>query len=277
MHGVRPVQVIAVTSGKGGVGKTSVAVNLSLALAKLGRRVILLDGDLGLSSVNTSLGLPFNQTIIDVLDGRCGLRDVLIQGPGGIRVIPASSSDQSIVQLTTAHYAGLIHAFSDIDDDLDVLVIDTAAGIGELVVNFARAAQEVLVVVCDEPNSVANAYALIRVLNRDYGINRFRVVANMVRSKQQGCSLFSKLTKITDNVLDVSLHYVGAVLYDERMVTALKDQRAFYEAYPRSKGAVAFNLLAQKVNRWPLQAHPRGHLEFFVERLLRQRGAAALV
>jgi flagellar biosynthesis protein FlhG len=275
MHRMRPVQVIAVTSGRGGAGKTSVAVNLSLALAKLGRRVILLDGDLGLSSVNISLGLPLQQTLIDVLEGRCELRDVLLQGPGGIRVVPASSSNQNVFQLTSAHYAGLIRAFSDIDDDLDVLVIDTAAGIGELVVNLVRAAQEVLVVVCDDPVSVANAYSLIRVLNRDYGINRFRVVANRVRSKQQGRSLFSKLTEVTDSSLDVYLHYAGAVLYDVNMVTALQDQCAFSEAYPRSKAAITFNTLARKVNRWPLQACPRGHLEFFVERLVRQSGPAA--
>ena len=272
-----PVQVIAVTSGKGGVGKTTVAVNLSLALAKLGRRVMLLDGDLSLSNVNISLGIPLQQTIIDVLEGRCELRDVVLQGPGGIRIVPATSGKQNTIQLTTAHYAGLIHAFSDIEDDLDVLVIDTAAGLGELVINFVRAAQEVLVVVCDDPISVASAYALISALNRDYGIDRFRVVANRVRTKQQGCSLFSKLTQITYTSLDVFLDYAGAVLYDANMVAALQNQCAFQAAYPRSKGAVAFNALARKVNRWPLQARPRGHLEFFVERLVRQSGAAALV
>src|SRR5207253_2239811 len=110
----------------------------------------------------------------------CELRDVLLRGPGGIRIVPASPGSQNILHLTSAQYAGLIHAFSDIDDDLDVLVIDTAAGVGDLVVNFVRAAQEVLVVVCDEPTSIANAYALIRILNRDHGMNRFRVLANMV-------------------------------------------------------------------------------------------------
>lgn len=277
MDSMSPVQVIAVTSGKGGVGKTNVSVNLSLALAKLGRRVILLDADLGLSNVDISLGLTPKHTLVDVVEGRCGLRDVLLRGPGGVRIVPAAAGNQSMINLTTAQHGGLIQAFSDLDDDLDVLVIDTAAGIGDLVVNFVRAAQEVLVVVCNEPTSIANAYAFIKILNRDYGMSRFRVLANMVRSQQEGRSLFSKLTKITDTFLEVALHYTGAVPYDECVVKALRNQSALYEMFPRSKGALAFNALAQKVNRWPLQTRPRGHLEFFIERLVNQRNAEALV
>ena len=120
-----------------------------------------------------------------------------------------------MVHLSPAQHAGLIQAFSDLGDNLDVLVIDTAAGIGESVVSFVRAAQEVLLVVCDEPTSITDAYALIKLLNRDYGMNRFRVLANMAQSPQEGRNLFAKLTKVTDRFLDVALQYVGAVPYDE--------------------------------------------------------------
>lgn len=157
MGSMHPVQVIAVTGGKGGVGKTNVSVNLSLALAELGRRVMLLDADLGLANVDVLLGLTPKRTLADVIEGRCELRDVLLQGPGGIRIVPAASGTQSMVHLTPAQHAGLIQAFSDIGDNLDVLVIDTAAGIGESVVSFVRAAQEVLLVVCDEPTSITDA------------------------------------------------------------------------------------------------------------------------
>ncbi len=169
MGSMHPVQVIAVTGGKGGVGKTNVSVNLSLALAELGRRVMLLDADLGLANVDVLLGLTPKHTLADVIEGRCELRDVLLQGPGGIRIVPAASGTQSMVHLSPAQHAGLIQAFSDIGDNLDVLVIDTAAGIGESVVSFVRAAQEVLLVVCDEPTSITDAYALIKLLNRDCG------------------------------------------------------------------------------------------------------------
>ncbi|BAN49714.1 flagellar biosynthesis regulator FleN [Metapseudomonas resinovorans NBRC 106553] len=270
---MHPVQVIAVTGGKGGVGKTNVSVNLSLALAELGRRVMLLDADLGLANVDVLLGLTAKRTLADVINGECDLRDVLLQGPGGIRIVPAASGTQSMVQLSPMQHAGLIQAFSDISDNLDVLVIDTAAGIGDSVVSFVRAAQEVIVVVCDEPTSITDAYALIKLLNRDYGMNRFRVLANMAHSPQEGRNLFAKLTKVTDRFLDVALQYVGAVPYDESVRKAVQKQRAVYEAFPRSKCSLAFKAIAQKVDSWPLPANPRGHLEFFVERLVRQPSA----
>ena len=267
--GIHPVQVIAVTGGKGGVGKTNVSVNLSLALAELGRRVVLLDADLGLANVDVLLGLTTKRTLADVVAGECDLRDVMIPGPGGIRVVPAASGTQSMVQLSTLQHSGLIQAFSDIGNDIDVLIIDTAAGIGDGVVSFVRAAQEVLLVVTDEPTSITDAYALIKLLNRDYGISRFRVLANMAHAPQEGRNLFAKLTKVTERFLDVALQYVGAIPYDEAVRKAVQKQRAVYEAYPRAKCSLAFKAIAQKVDTWPLPASPRGHLEFFVERLVR--------
>ena len=267
--GMHPVQVIAVTGGKGGVGKTNVSVNLSLALAELGRRVVLLDADLGLANVDVLLGLTAKRTLADVVAGECDLRDVMIQGPGGIRVVPAASGTQSMVQLSTLPPSGLIQAFSDIGNDIDVLIIDTAAGIGDGVVSFVRAAQEVLLVVTDEPTSITDAYALIKLLNRDYGISRFRVLANMAHAPQEGRNLFAKLSKVTERFLDVALQYVGAIPYDEAVRKAVQKQRAVYEAYPRAKCSLAFKAIAQKVDTWPLPATPRGHLEFFVERLVR--------
>ena len=273
--GMHPVQVIAVTGGKGGVGKTNVSVNLSMALADLGRRVMLMDADLGLANVDVLLGLTPKRTLADVIAGECDLRDVLLQGPGGVRIVPAASGTQSMVSLTPMQHAGLIQAFSDISENLDVLVIDTAAG--DAVVSFVRAAQEILVVVCDEPTSITDAYALIKLLNRDHGISRFRVLANMAHSPQEGRNLFAKLTKVTDRFLDVALQYVGAVPYDECVRKAVQKQRAVYEAFPRSKCALAFKAIAQKVDTWPLPANPRGHLEFFVERLVQQPTADSAV
>ena len=268
MDGVHSVQVIAVTGGKGGVGKTTVAVNLSLALAELGRRVVLLDGDLGLASIDALLGLSPQYTLADLIEGHCELSDLLVQGPGGVRIVPAASGIQNMARLSPAQYAGLIQAFSDIGDSIDVLVIDTAAGIGDSVVSFVRAAQEVLLVVSDEPTSITDAYALIKLLSRDYGMNRFQVLANMTQSPQEGRALFAKLTKVTDNFLDVALCYVGAVPYDECMRKAVQKQRAVYEAFPRSKCAQAFQSIARKIDDLPLPTSPRGHVEFFVDQLV---------
>lgn len=264
-----PVQVIAVTGGKGGVGKTNVSVNLSLALANLGRKVVLLDADFGLANVDVLLGLHPKHTLADVMDGSCDLRDVLLAGPGGIRIVPASSGTQSMVEMTPVQHAGLIQAFSELGDNIDVLIIDTAAGIGDSVTSFVQAAQEVVMVVCDEPTSITDAYALIKLLNRNHGMTRFRVLANMAHSPQEGRNLFNKLVKVTERFLDdVTLQYLGAVPYDEMVRKAVQKQRAVYDAFPRAKSSLAFKGMAQKIDSWPLPSTPRGHLEFFVERLV---------
>lgn len=272
--GNHPVQVIAVTGGKGGVGKTNVSVNLSLALAELGRRVVLMDADLGLANVDVQLGLRPKATLADVLAGSCDLREVMINGPGGIRIVPAASGAAEMVNLGPREHAGLIQAFSDIGDDLDILVVDTAAGIGDSVVSFVRAAQEVIVVVCDEPTSITDAYALIKLLNRDHGVSRFRVLASMVHSPQEGHNVFNKLVQVTDRFLEVTLQYVGAIPYDESVRKAAQRQRAIFDAFPRSKAALAFRAIARKVDAWPLPSSPRGHLEFFVERLVQRSEVA---
>jgi len=270
--GNQSVQVIAVTGGKGGVGKTNVSVNLALALAELGRRVVLMDADLGLANVDVQLGLRPNATIADVLAGNCSLRDVLVTGPGGIRIVPAASGAAEMVNLGAREHAGLIQAFSDIGDELDVLLIDTAAGIGDSVVSFVRAAQEVVVVVCDEPTSITDAYALIKLLSRDHGVTRFRVLANMVHSPQEGRNVFNKLLQVSDRFLDVALQYVGALPYDESVRKAAQKQRANFDLYPRSKMSLAMRTIARKVDAWPLPTTPRGHLEFFIERLVQRTG-----
>ena len=269
----QPVQVIAVTGGKGGVGKTNVSVNLSVALAALGRKVVLLDADFGLANVDVLLGLQPTHTLADVMSGKSDLRDVLLNGPGGIKIVPASSGTQSMVEMTPMQHAGLIQAFSELGDNIDVLVIDTAAGIGDSVTSFVQAAQEVIMVVCDEPTSITDAYALIKLLNKSHGMARFRVLANMAHSPQEGRHLFNKLVNVTERFLDdVTLQYLGAVPYDEMVRKAVQKQRAVYDVYPHAKCSLAFRNMAQQIDSWPLARTPRGHLEFFVERLVNHTG-----
>ena len=147
-----PIQVIAVTGGKGGVGKSNISVNLSLALAQQQKRVMLMDADLGLANIDVLLGIRANKTIADVLSGDCDLRDIIVNGPGGVRIVPAASGVQQMATLTPQQHGALIQGFSALGDQLDVLVIDTAAGISDTVVSFVSAAQEVVMVVCDEPS-----------------------------------------------------------------------------------------------------------------------------
>ena len=268
MSNNRPIKVIAVTGGKGGVGKTNLSVNLSVALAEMNRRVVLMDADLGLANVDVLLGLQARHTLADVLEGTKSIRDVLINGPMGIKVVPASSGVQQMAGLTQQEHAALIHAFSELDDQMDVLMVDTAAGISDTVINFVRAAQEVVIVVCDEPSSITDAYALIKLLNVEHGVFRFRVIANMTRSVQEGSNLFNKLNTVCDRFLDASLQYLGPVPFDENVRKAVQKRQALLEFAPRCKAAVAMRVLAQKIDQWPTQKDARGHLEFFIEKLL---------
>ncbi|MGR9045194.1 MAG: MinD/ParA family protein [Gammaproteobacteria bacterium] len=268
MKHINPVRVIAVTSGKGGVGKTNLSVNMGLALTELGRRVALLDADMGLANVDVLLGMYPKFNLSHVLKGEKTLNEIIVQGPSGMQVIPASSGLQHMSDLSTVEQAAIIRAFSDFNEDLDVLIVDTAAGISPSVVNFARACQEVIVVVCDEPTSLTDAYAFIKLLNRDYGLNRFHILTNMVQSAQQGQSLFQKLTKVTDRYLDVTLNFAGAIPYDDYLRKAVQQQNPVLLAYPRSKASLALKNVARQINSWPLKAQAGGYLEFFVERMI---------
>ena len=264
----KPVRVIAVTSGKGGVGKTNLSVNLGVALAQMGKRVALLDADMGLANVDILLGLSPEFNLSHVLAGDKTLNDIMLNGPAGLRVIPASSGIQQMSELSTIEQAGIIRAFSEIDQNLDVLIVDTAAGISSSVVNFARACQEIIVVVCDEPTSLTDAYAYIKLLNRDYGLSKFHIVTNMVQSAQQGQQLFTKLTKVTDRYLDVSLSYTGAIPFDEYLRKSVQKQKPVVDVFPRSKSALAVKNLALKIDGWPIKIQAGGYLEFFVERII---------
>jgi flagellar biosynthesis protein FlhG len=274
-HSLNPVQVIAVTGGKGGVGKTNVSVNLGIALCRIGRRVTLFDADLGLANVDVLLGLKPRRNLQDVLAGNATLADVMLQGPRGLRIVPAASGTQEMVHLGAREHAGIITAFSEVAHQMDVLLIDTAAGISNEVISFLIAAQEILVVVCNEPTSITDAYALIKVLNQRYAIERVRVLANMVRSAEEGHALFAKLVTVTDRFLDVSLDYVGMIPFDEHVRRAVQRQRSVVDVYPTAVASQRFMDLARKVDSWPLPKVPRGHLEFFVERLVASSAAGA--
>jgi flagellar biosynthesis protein FlhG len=271
------VQTIAITGGKGGVGKTTVAINLGTALAQLGREVLLLDADLGLANVDVLLGIRARYNLEHVISGDCDLRDVIIEAPSGLKLVPASSGSVSMAMLDRAQHAGVINAFSELFEPIDVLLIDTAAGLSETVLTFTEAAQRVVVVVCDEPASLTDAYGLIKVLSRRQPGCRIDVVANMVDSPAHGRALFEKLARVTDRFLGLVPAYYGSVPHDEFLRRAIQKQTAVVESYPGSASARAFKKLAREAGLWGASVGAKGCLEFFVERMLRAPAAAQTV
>lgn len=259
------VRAIAVTGGKGGVGKTTVAIELALALAARGRAVMLFDADLGLANVDVMLGLKPKHTLADVLEGRCELADVVVAGPGGVRVVPGASGIRRMAELGAAERAGIIGAFGELAAGSEVLVVDTPAGIGGGVLDFCAASQEVIVVVCNEPASLTDAYAVIKVLNREYGRSRCRVLVNMVRDAAEGRALYRRLVAACESFLDVTLVLAGIVPFDPLLRGAAG--RARRAAVGGAAGAV-FKELAARADNWPVPVTTNGGIEFFVERLV---------
>lgn len=262
-----PVRVIAVTSGKGGVGKTNVSVNLGVALSQRGKRVLLMDADMGLANVDIMLGLSPKYNLSHVLDGVKSLKEVLVKGPAGMKIIPAASGVKRMAELSPLENAGIVHAFSELADELDVLIVDTAAGIASSVATFCQAAQEVVVVVCDEPASLTDAYALIKVLNQDYQLSRFHILANMTQNEQHGRKLFLKLATVTEKFLNIQLKYLGTVPYDAALKQAVRKQVPVTLFKPDSSAAQAFTHIAQQIERWPMPQGASGHIQFFIENL----------
>jgi len=264
----RPAQVIAVSSGKGGVGKTNVTVNLAVALALRGRRTWIMDADLGLANVDVLLGLNPRYNLSHVLSGDCELQDIVIDGPAGVRIVPASSGIQRMAELSRVEAGGVIQAFSAMADAIDVLIVDTAAGISSSVSMFAAAAHEVLLVVCNEPASITDGYALVKVLSRDHGVREIRVLANMVRSQLEGRELYQKIARVTDSYLDVTARYAGFVPYDDFLRRSLQRQEPVVTAYPACRATEAFKKLAENADTWTGVPGARGQVEFFLERAL---------
>ena len=267
------VSVLAIASGKGGVGKTSISSNLAVSLAKLGKSVMLFDADLGLANVDIALGIKPKYNIDHVIRGEKRLQDVIVEGPGGVQIVPAASGVARMAALSDIEQAGLIRAFSDLPNEVDHLIVDISAGIDSNVLTFVGACQDVVVVVCDEPSSITDAYALIKVLNKERGHKAVKILANMVADEAHGRMLCDKITKVVDRFLDVQISYLGAVPYDDYMKKSVKQQKVVTIAYPSSESAKAIKSVAEKIDSTSSgtsSAGGSGGLGFFVERLIEQ-------
>ena len=267
------MQVVAVTGGKGGVGKTNVAVNLSVAISKLGRDVVLFDADLGLANVDLLMGLSITYTLADVVSGEKSVSEIIVETDAGVRVIPAASGIPEMVDLSLESRAELIRSFSDQLATPEVMIVDTGAGIDQTVQTFVAACQIPLLVVCDEPASLTDCYALIKVLRHNKNIKQFSVLVNQVDSNIQGKNLFDRLSAVANKYLDVDLSYLGSIPSDPYLKRAVQERRPLVNAYPRSPAARAFGSCAERLLTLRAETRSPG-MAFFLEQLLEPVPAA---
>jgi flagellar biosynthesis protein FlhG len=262
------LRVVSITSGKGGVGKTNIAVNLAIALAKQGKRVMILDADLSLANVNILLGLDAPYDISDLLSGGKELDEIVIHGPFGIKIIPASSGMDGLATLTLPEKLLLLEKFDNFKEKIDILLVDTCAGIGSNVIYFTVASQEIIVVANPEPTSFANAYSMIKVLSQKYHEKSFQFIVNNARDEQEARKLYETLLSVSQKFLNVSVDYLGFIHNDLNLVRAVKNKKAVLEQYPDSIASRDIESIAQKFLGTPPPHHIKGNVQLFWQSLL---------
>ncbi len=261
-------RVISVTSGKGGVGKTAVVSNVAVTLARLGRKVLIIDADLGLANVDVVLGISPPYNLNHFFSGERSLVDIMVEGPHGLKILPAGSGVQQFTRLDGQLKMQLIDALDALDEHFDVVLIDTEAGISDNVTYFNVAAQDILVVTTPEPTAITDAYALMKLLSTQYHQKRFLLAVNSVRSADEGLDVFEKLTMVSGRYLDIFIDYLGAIPFDRKMHDSVRQQQVMIELYPDSKVAKSFVDLAETLMEIPQNNQAQGTLQFFWKQFL---------
>ncbi len=262
----RHVMTVAVTSGKGGVGKTNVVANLAIALKKRGKKVMILDADLGLSNIDILLQLAPRYNIQHVLSGEMCLKEVVVEGPCGIKILPASSGVQELTALDEFQRLRILEEFDSFHEEIDTLLIDTAAGISENVAFFCIAAEQTVIVTSPEPTALTDAYALVKVLSTRYQEKEFNVLVNSARNAQEALDIFKRLSMAAERFLNISLDYLGHIPFDHTVQKAVRTQRAFVEMHPDCAASKGIGEIATKL--LDSRTRVKGNLQFFIGNLL---------
>lgn len=265
------MRVICVTGGKGGIGKTTISINLAIAYATLKQKVLLFDADLSLANVDIRLSLTPKKNIHDFLAGNCDLSEVCITGPHGIKVIPSSSGIQKMAELSSAESFELIRSFSSLTDAIDVMIIDMAPGISTQVIELTHASQDILMVVCNDPASLMDSYAIIKILHQKYGRDRFGVLVNKVKHMQEGFDVFSRFQAAINQFMPVNIQYIGHLPQDDYVGIAACEGVAIVDKFPQSPAAKAFMQLCHGLTHWQDENNVAGGIHFFFERLVQNR------
>ena len=270
MNKVHSTQVIGIASGKGGVGKTTVAANLAVSLAALGKRVMVFDADLGLANAQLALGCRAKYNFSHVLSGKKTVQEIIVEGPLGVQLVPGSSGIQRMASLSIVETAGIIQSFSEIEGNLDYLIVDLAAGLSDTVMTFLGACQHRFIIVKDDPSSIADAYATIKVMIQDYKLDNISIISNCMNSQAAGDRLYQGITSVIQRFLGGQVAHLGTIREDEMVLRSIKASKPLLQFSPSSAATRDFELLAKTVTKLTANASISGGLQFFLERLSRQ-------
>ncbi|MBN1515906.1 MinD/ParA family protein [Candidatus Sumerlaeota bacterium] len=256
-------RVFSFTSGKGGVGKTSIVSNLAIELTRSGNRVMIFDADLGLANIDVMLGLNCRYNLTHLLNGEMRLNDILAKGPEGILILPASSGVEEMVNLTDEQKNVLLSEMEAVGSQIDYLLIDTSAGINGNVMYFNTSAHETMIVVTPEPTSITDAYALIKVMSQNYQHKRFQILINQAQNETSALDVYKNLLTVSDRYLSVSLNYLGHIPHDPQLKRCVMRQKAAVAAAPESPFSKAIRALSERVQGLMIQPHATGNAVFF--------------
>lgn len=273
-HSAQPVEVIGVASGKGGVGKTTVSTNLAMALSQMGLQVMLLDADLGLANAQLALGVRSEFNLSHVTAGAKRLQEIMIQVRHGLTLVPGASGVRTMAALSVDQTEALIHSFDQLESTPDCLVVDVAAGISPGVLSFMGACTRRIVVVKDDPSSIADAYGIIKVMHQEQRLGEIHLVCNQVQDEAHGQQLHQRLADVCSRFIGLELAYLGSVEADELVLEAHRKYQPVVEFAPGSAAARDYRRLAHAITEWPAPQQPAGR-RFFMNRRSRNLGAAS--
>ena len=260
-------RILAITSGKGGVGKTNLSVNLAIALTQLGQRVIIFDADLGLANVEILLGIAPKLTLHDYIFGNKDIEDILFPGPGGIKIIPGGSGFLELANLSSQQHVRLINGIEKLDRMADFVIIDTGAGISKEVLAFCASADEVIAVVTPEPTSLTDAYVLIKVLDQ-FNLHRdIYFVVNQSNNESETTDTALRLKIVVDKYLNIKANYLGDIVFDKFVIQSVKNQKPFIVANPYSPASEAVKKIALSLLNRELSVTEESGLQGFINKM----------
>jgi flagellar biosynthesis protein FlhG len=264
----KSIRTISVTSGKGGVGKTTITVNLANCLANMGKKVLILDGDMSLANVDIFLKSTSQVSMQNFLNGDATLPEVVVKHSRNIHILPGTSGIFEMTHLDAFQKKMLLDGVSQLEEDYDYLIIDTASGISDDVLYLSSAAQDVYVVVQPDPSSMTDSYALMKLLNQKYRKKTFTMISNLVLNEQEGLHLYNRINAVTSKFLNISLHYGGFIPFDLKMRQATHQQELITNLSPTSSSSLCLKQIAGNIEKSSANKEAQGGLQFFWNQVL---------